>query len=176
MRYQTRRESFRFLSLYMFIIGMLYCVTQIVLRITQSVHEIDFTTFLIKIITTSLLVSFFFIYCYSSRWKRRRFKNKGERFDGHIIGAEMEIRGRGVPSFYLKIEFIENGQKKILLSEGYAGDPSSKLRSLRCDIYKLHDKYIEANLDVRNRKEPIIEVHIPISKYRNSSRKKNGYV
>lgn len=176
MKYQTKRESIRPLSLAMFAIGMFYVYAKTSDRLIHGDAYFDLIPFIITMILVSLITGGFFIYSFTANIKRNWFKRKGIRYDGRVVGAEIETHERSEDVYFLRIEFTENGSKKVRLTEGYVGDPSRKLRSLQCDIYELNGKYMEANFNVRKRKESMKDLYIPISKHKMSSRKKNEYV
>jgi hypothetical protein len=103
--------------------------------------------------------------------KRNVYKKNGECFQGHIIGADVIISGRGEWTYYLKISFFDDGEK-IKYTEGYEGNPNKKLKNCECNIYKWRGKYIESDFKTLEKKEKPVNLKIPINK-RGRSKKKN---
>lgn len=176
MKYKTRREFNRPFALFAFVLGVIYLLGSTAFILDNRNPYSDFSLYMITSIMILLFISIFFAYCFSSNIKRNRYKNRGKRFDGIIVGAEEEFYGRGEHTYYLKIVFYENGEKKTRFTEGYVGNPCEKLNSLKCDIYAFEGKYIEGNFDAKNHRGDSKNLSVPISKYKKSSKKTNNYV
>lgn len=115
------------------------------------------------IILAVILDIIFICYCFSSNYKRKKYKAKGNRFEGTIISAKESFNGRGEYRYNLKISFSDNGQR-TMVTETYAGDPNEKLRSRKCSVYGYNGKYIEDDLDVLYKKEAPKSLGITISR------------
>jgi len=112
-----------------------------------------------------ILAIAYLAYCCTANVKRNKFAKYGERFEGKIIAAEVLRNGRGEDTYFLYIEFYDSG-KKTRFTGGYIGDPCTKLRNLKCDIYKLDGKYIETNFSARGKKELQGNLSIPTKRYK----------
>lgn len=106
--------------------------------------------------------------------KRSIFKRHGKCIPGKIIGAE-SVYGRYENSCHLMISFYDNGEK-VLYTEAYKGYPSSRLKSTNCNVYKWKGKYIEADLDLKSKKEIYQRLMIPIQERKKNSPWKVGKV
>lgn len=165
MKYKTIRQAGIGFGVYILIISMCGVV-----GIVSAKSMGDYYPAYSEVLVGLLGVLVFTYYC-TYDVKRNIFKKKGERFQGHIIGAERLVSGRGEWTYYLKISFYDNG-KKIKYTEGYAGDPNKKLKSCECYIYKWKGKYIEGDLVALDKKEKSVNLKIPISKYGTDKKKK----
>lgn len=108
-------------------------------------------------IVMNLILAFIGIGSFVNSWtcnlKRNKMKRHGEKFKARIIGAQCLFNARDEDTFFLLIEFYENGEKKIRYTEGYYGNPNHYLRSAACEVYKWKNKYIETGFDVLDKKE-----------------------
>ena len=166
MKYKTQRQAKVGVSLIFLIICVCMCIG-IALSKSSGEYYPAYAE-----ICVGLLGAIVFGYYITYDVKRNIYKKKGECFRGHIIGADVLVSGRGKWTYYLKISFYDNGEK-VKYTEGYAGNPNSKLKSCICNIYKWKGKYIEADFDVLEKKEKPNNLNVPISKY---GRKKKIYV
>ena len=101
------------------------------------------------------------VYCLSYNTKRIRYKKKGVCISGYIIGAYRTYSYRGSQRYYLKIKFSDDGNK-VLCTEGYVGDPNDFLSNCKCNIYKLGNSYIEADINTIRNGEKLTKKKIPI--------------
>ncbi|MCR5719773.1 MAG: hypothetical protein K6F84_04330 [Lachnospiraceae bacterium] len=168
MRYKTKRNTYKILVVILLFDAM--CAVGIALMEANEIVIVSIVVALVVII----LAFIFLVYSCTANLKRNRFVKYGERFSGKIVAAEVLKNSREEDTYFLYIEFFDRG-KKTRFTEGYVGDPCTKLRNLNCDIYKLDSKYIEANFSVRGKKESKINLHIPTKRYKLFSSHK-GYV
>ncbi|MBO6297877.1 MAG: hypothetical protein J6N53_03440 [Lachnospiraceae bacterium] len=156
MQYRTRRQTFIGLGISFFLSAL--CLGGWVLLSNQD-GEI---TLVIKagcIFLGGLLILIYFL---SFNTKRNKYKRIGQCIPGRIIGADM-VYGRHESSYHLMISFYDNGEK-VLYTEAYKGDPRFRLKSLRCNVYKWKDKYIEADFDCLAKREMPQGLLIPVQK------------
>lgn len=167
MKYKTKRESYKFYSIFVLVCGISICIG----NIAEYGHYYP----VIGSICCALVGLAVFIYCWTCNLKRNLYRKRGEHFEGRIIGAERSFNGRGQDTYYLLISFYENGIRKIRYTEGYVGNPNRKLKSRGCSIYKYRDRYIETDLNVLASQDKSPNLNIPISK-RRGIRKAKEYV
>lgn len=165
MKYKTKRQAQIGFSIY-FLIGSMCGFWGIVLSRSMGDYYPPYAEACV-----GLLGLFVFVYYITYDVKRNIYKKKGERFQGHIIGADELISGRGKSTYYLKISFYDNG-KKIKYTEGYAGNPNKKLKSYECYIYKWKGKYIEGDFVALGKTDKPVNLKIPISVYGKDKKKK----
>ena len=169
MRYKTKRETYTILA----VILLLDALSAVGITLTGGSNQKNMVSIVGALVGTALAI-IFLVYCCTANVKRNKFAKYGQRFAGKIVGAEVLRNGRGEDTYYLYIEFYDRG-KKTRFTEGYVGDPCTKLRNLNCDIYKLDGRYIEANFSVRGKKEPQSNLSIPTKRCKLFSVHK-GYV
>ena len=108
-----------------------------------------------------------FVYFLSYNVKRNMYKKLGKCIPGRIVGADV-VWGRHENSYHLKISFYDDGEK-MLYTEAYKGHPGSKLKSSSCNIYKWKGRYIEADFDLKSKREVHQGLTIPIQKRKSVS-------
>ena len=171
MKYKTRREYHKGLSIICLLFGI-YSFVVVILNVITYSRESDNMDMRMSIFSTVMWVGIF-VYCWTCNFKRNRMKKRGKRYEANIIGAEWLLNGRGEDTYFLLISFHENGERKIRYTEGYVGNPNYKLKSTKCEIYKWKNKYIETGFEVRDKKEKSGKLNIPITKYRFFEKKKD---
>lgn len=107
------------------------------------------------------------IYFLTYNVKRNMYKKLGKCIPGRIVGADV-VWGRHENSYHLKISFYDDGEK-MLYTEAYKGHPGSKLKSSSCNIYKWKGRYIEADFDLKSKREVHQGLTIPIQKRKSVS-------
>ncbi len=168
MEYKSKRWNDRKIAAWFVVLALVAVASVLLDRSDINIISI------LGAIGGEILAVVYFIYCCTANVKRNKFAKYGERFAGKIVGAEVLRNGRGEDTYYLYIEFYDRG-KKTRFTGGYIGDPCTKLRNLKCDIYKLDGKYIETNFSARGKKEPQSNLSIPTKRYKLFSVHK-GYV
>ena len=164
-KYKTRRQD----NTYVGAISSILCLFCCIIYGVDS--KIDDLYIFCLLVLMGILCVFWFIYSITYNTKRQIFKKKGECILGYIVGAEEELTGRGLNTYYLFISFYD-GCEKIKYTEGYVGNPNHYLKSRRCHIYKYKDKYIEADFISAEKSLNSCILDIPISKYQHNSKKK----
>lgn len=165
MKYKTQRQSKVGISFFFLMLSVCMCIGIVSSRRVGEYYPAYAE------ICVGLLGASVFGYYSTYDVKRNIYKKRGECFRGHIIGADVLMSGRGEWTYYLKISFYDNGDK-VKYTEGYAGNPNSKLKSCVCNIYKWKGKYIEGDFIALEKKESPINLKIPISKCGRNKKKK----
>ena len=94
------------------------------------------------------------LYSYSSRIKTKILTRYGVKHRGEIVRARYGSSGRGTPSYYLEIEFVNSkGKRKTYHSPAYEGDPTSYLENQYCSIYEWKGFYVEADFRMLEEKD-----------------------
>lgn len=165
MKYKTKRERFKYISIIGLLIGLLGFGALFLSCFVEEEAEDRFVE-VGTILPISIAVIIQFFYCWTYDVRRNRMRKYGEKFEARIIGADCKINVKDEYTFYLMIQFFENGEKKIRYTEGYCGNPNLKLRSTSCNVYKWKNKYIEADLEALDKNEKPYNMRIPITPYR----------
>lgn len=174
MEYQTRRTYKRGEGLKIFIVAIAGIICCFILSSGLSNQPDD-----IYIIMGYLLINIIFIglfiYYWSDKYFRSRYFKYGVRYDAKIIGAEYALEvWQDSHTYFLIIEFNENGRVLRRKTQGYVGNPNIRLKSPSCSIYKWKGKYMEGDFKTSDRQQ--CYCNIPIQKYHFSLFKQKDYV
>jgi len=137
MKYKTIRERDIVQASIVLVVGILSLII-ILIDFFRGRGLDDFARIMFPMFLVILLV---FVRSFVPIIRRRIFVEKGKRYSGKIISADMLIGKQTV--YYLLIEFSVGGKRLIRRTEAYYENPNRILQSGNCSIYEYKGKYLE---------------------------------
>ena len=154
MKYKTYYEKRAIWFYIAFIVSILFVIVSM---IDIIIYDSRVDNYIALLTAATFGISSFVYYLYKC-FRKKKIINIGNKYSARIVSAEEQVSHRTENTYYLTIEFIINGVKKTLVTDGYIGNPNEYLKSCDCAVYELNGMYIEGEFAVCKAKRDNVNI------------------